>query len=147
MDEHQDRPEDQPDVARHAGEGVRIIGDDEASEALETGHAAGRRPDEEPRFGDAPAPPPPGDVQVRFPRPEWGDPAKLPRPPGAGAGRGPGAHAAPGPAGGGPGGADPRGDREAADVVEGSGAGEEGAAGAPRPEASPGDPAGRGGEA
>ena len=45
MDEHEDRSSDQPETPRpRVGEGVRIIGADEAAAALETGQAAGRRP-------------------------------------------------------------------------------------------------------
>ena len=45
MDEHEDRSTDQPETPRpRVGEGVRIIGADEAAAALETGQAAGRRP-------------------------------------------------------------------------------------------------------
>jgi len=84
MDEHdEDRSPDQPETPRpRAGEGVRIIGAEEAAAALETGQAAGRRPEDEPKFGDVPPSPPSGpDVQVRFPLPESVDPAHLPRPP------------------------------------------------------------------
>jgi hypothetical protein len=38
-------------------EGVRIIGAEEAQAAIETGQAAGKRPDDEPRFGDVPPSP------------------------------------------------------------------------------------------
>ena len=38
-------------------EGVRIIGAEEAQTAIETGQAAGKRPDDELRFGDVPPPP------------------------------------------------------------------------------------------
>ena len=39
-------------------EGVRIIGAEEAAEALERGDVAHRRGEDEPRFGDRPTPPP-----------------------------------------------------------------------------------------
>src|SRR5437016_704403 len=104
MDEHEDRSKDEPETARpRAGEGVRIIGAEEAAAALETGQAAGRRPEDEPKFGDVPPPPPSGpDVQVRFPLPESVDPADLPRSPVAGSAGGEGepgtaAPATPGP--------------------------------------------------
>src|SRR2546430_6152470 len=87
MDEHEeDRSPDQPETPRpRVGEGVRIIGAEEAAAALETGQAAGRRAEDEPKFGDVPAPPPSGgDVQVRFPLPESVDPADAPVPPVAG---------------------------------------------------------------
>src|SRR2546429_7837818 len=88
MDEHEeDRSPDQPETPRpRVGEGVRIIGAEEAAAALETGQAAGRRPEDEPKFGDVPPPPPSRpDVQVRFPLPESVDPADVPRPPPAAA--------------------------------------------------------------
>jgi phosphatidate cytidylyltransferase len=50
-------------------EGVRIIGAEEAAEALERGDVARRRPEDAPRFGDRP-PPPPADGPrpvLRFP--------------------------------------------------------------------------------
>lgn len=55
-------------VSRDTTEGVRIIGAEEAAEALERGDVAPRRAEGEPRFGDRPAPPP-ADVQpaIRFP--------------------------------------------------------------------------------
>ncbi|HMC43481.1 MAG TPA: hypothetical protein VKI20_10770, partial [Acidimicrobiales bacterium] len=70
MDEDQDTAKDHPETPRRTGEGVRIIGAEEAAAALETGQAAGRRPEDEPKYGDVPPPPPSGpDVQVRFPLP------------------------------------------------------------------------------
>ncbi|HEX5265488.1 MAG TPA: hypothetical protein VFW24_01835, partial [Acidimicrobiales bacterium] len=67
-------------------EGVRIIGADEAAAALDSGQAAGRRPEDAPRYGDVPVPPtaaasPPA---ARFPLPDAMDPAEVPRPPLAG---------------------------------------------------------------
>ena len=67
-------------------EGVRIIGADEAAAALDSGQAAGRRPEDAPRYGDVPEPPvvagpPPA---ARFPLPDAMDPTEVPRPPLAG---------------------------------------------------------------
>lgn len=42
---------------RPRGEGVRIIGAEEAAAALESGTASRRQPDDAPRYGDRPAPP------------------------------------------------------------------------------------------
>ena len=50
-DEHKTQP------PAPAGEGIRIIGAEEAASALETGAAEGRRPADAPRFGDVPPPP------------------------------------------------------------------------------------------
>jgi len=68
-------------------EGVRIIGADEAAAALDSGQAAGRRPEDEPRFGDLPEQPRPAGPPpaARFPLPEAMDPAEVRRPPVAGA--------------------------------------------------------------
>jgi phosphatidate cytidylyltransferase len=60
------RPED--DRPGDPTEGVRIIGAEEAAEALERGDVASRRGDDEPRFGDRPKPPPVGPKPaLRFP--------------------------------------------------------------------------------
>jgi phosphatidate cytidylyltransferase len=64
-----DRPDE--DTAGDKTEGVRIIGAEEAAEALERGDVAPRRADGEPRYGDRPAAPP-EDVPppaIRFPLP------------------------------------------------------------------------------
>jgi phosphatidate cytidylyltransferase len=63
-----DRPDDE--TPGEKTEGVRIIGADEAAEALERGDAVPRRGEGELRYGDRPAPPP-EDAQpaVRFPLP------------------------------------------------------------------------------
>ena len=61
-DEHKTQP------PAPAGEGIRIIGAEEAASALETGAAEGRRPADAPRFGDVP--PQPHSVRppaLRFP--------------------------------------------------------------------------------
>lgn len=67
---------------RRPGEGVRIIRADEAQAALDAGEAAGRRPDDELRFGDVPPAPSGPRPQHRFPLPDSIDPASaVPRPP------------------------------------------------------------------
>src|SRR5437764_8037058 len=78
-DEHEERPRPRPN------EGVRIIGADEAAAALEKGEAAGRRPEDAPRFGDVPPQPAGPRPAHRFPLPDSVDPASaVPRPPVAG---------------------------------------------------------------
>jgi phosphatidate cytidylyltransferase len=63
-------------------EGVRIIGAEEAQVAIETGQAAGKRPDDELRFGDVPPPPEGPRPQVSFPLAEDSDPSTaVPKPP------------------------------------------------------------------
>jgi phosphatidate cytidylyltransferase len=54
---------------RQTGEGIRIIGAEEAASALETGAAEGRRPADAPRFGAVPEPPRAGGrpPALRFP--------------------------------------------------------------------------------
>jgi phosphatidate cytidylyltransferase len=69
---------DRPDDDKTAGdktEGVRIIGAEEAAEALERGDVAPRRGEGELKYGDRPAPPP-EDARpaVRFPLPAAADP-------------------------------------------------------------------------
>jgi phosphatidate cytidylyltransferase len=67
---------------RRPAEGVRILRADEAQAALEAGEAAGRRPDDELRFGDVPPAPSGPRPQHRFPLPDSIDPASaVPRPP------------------------------------------------------------------
>ena len=63
--------------SRQAAEGVRIIRAEEAQEALEKGEAAGRRPDDELRFGDVPPAPPGPRPAHRFPLPDSMDPAEA----------------------------------------------------------------------
>jgi phosphatidate cytidylyltransferase len=76
VDERKDREQRQP------AEGVRIIGADEAQAAIDRGAAAGRRPDDELRFGDVPPAPAGPRPPHRFPLPESVDPAEaVPRPP------------------------------------------------------------------
>lgn len=73
-DDERDKPRTTP---RPAGEGVRIIGAEEAAAAIETGQVASRRPDDEPRFGDVPPAPEGPRPGVRFPLPESVDPADV----------------------------------------------------------------------
>jgi phosphatidate cytidylyltransferase len=58
---------------------VRIIGADEAAAAIEAGQAAGRRPDDAPRFGDVPAAPAGPRPPLRFPMP-GADPSSVAKP-------------------------------------------------------------------
>ena len=65
MAEHEDQISQPPGPA---GEGIRIIGAEEAASALETGAAEGRLPSEAPRFGDLPpAPRATRPPDLRFP--------------------------------------------------------------------------------
>ena len=74
-DPDDDRPKDPT-------EGVRIIDDDEAAEAIERGDVAPRRSDDEPRYGDRPAAPPAGPrPALRFPLDASADPSRVERPP------------------------------------------------------------------
>jgi phosphatidate cytidylyltransferase len=63
-------------------EGVRIIGAEEAAEALERGDVARRRPDDAPRFGDRPTPPPASGPRpvLRFPLGQAADPDPISEP-------------------------------------------------------------------
>jgi phosphatidate cytidylyltransferase len=81
MDEQRrPRPDDTPPA--DPGEGVRIIGADEAAEAMERGDVASRRPDDQLRFGDRPAAPPVGPrPSLRFPLDASADPTRIERPP------------------------------------------------------------------
>jgi phosphatidate cytidylyltransferase len=77
-----DDQEPAPPTTRTPAEGVRIIGAEEAATALETGHAAGRRPEDAPRYGDVPAQPEGPRPAHRFPLPDSVDPATaVQRPP------------------------------------------------------------------
>src|SRR5262249_11804874 len=60
---------------RRPAEGVRIIRADEAQAALDAGEAAGRRPDDQLRFGDVPPAPAGPRTPHRFPLPDSVDPA------------------------------------------------------------------------
>jgi phosphatidate cytidylyltransferase len=80
MAERNDRNERAPD--RRAAEGVRIIGAEEAQKALDAGQAAGRRAEDELRYGDVPPAPSGPRPPHRFPLPGSVDPAgAVPRPP------------------------------------------------------------------
>ena len=84
MDDDDDQDE-QPRNRSRSGEGVRIIGAEEAARALREGQAAGRRPEDAPRFGDVPKRPSGPPPAQRFPLPESVDPAEaVARPPVAG---------------------------------------------------------------
>ena len=79
MSERSDR-EDRSE--RRPAEGVRVIRAEEAQAALDAGQAAGRRPDDELRFGDVPPAPSGPRPEHRFPLPDSVDPASaVPRPP------------------------------------------------------------------
>ncbi|MDQ3569293.1 MAG: phosphatidate cytidylyltransferase [Actinomycetota bacterium] len=88
MDEYDDEMTDEQGPPsrdqRPKGEGVRIIGADEAARALEHGQVAGRRPSDAPRYGDVPRRPQGPRPAQRFPLPESVDPAEVRRPPLAG---------------------------------------------------------------
>lgn len=67
---------------RQPAEGVRIIGAEEAQAALEAGAAAGRKPEDQLRFGDVPPAPSGPRPAHRFPLPHSVDPANaVPLPP------------------------------------------------------------------
>jgi phosphatidate cytidylyltransferase len=79
VDEHD---EDERLSKRPPAEGVRIIRAEEAQAALDAGQAAGRRPDDQPRYGDVPPAPSGPRPPHRFPLPDSVDPASaVPRPP------------------------------------------------------------------
>jgi CDP-diglyceride synthetase len=88
-----DNPGTRP--GRQPAEGVRIIKAEEAQAALDAGEAAGRRPDDQLRFGDVPPVPQGPRPAHRFPLPDSVDPAEAvslpplaPRPPGSTRARG-----------------------------------------------------------
>lgn len=82
-----ERPPDQDDNEERRtvrpGEGVRIIGAEEAAEALERGDVAPRRGDDQPRYGDRPTSPAPDGPRpvLRFPLGSSSDPRDIERPP------------------------------------------------------------------
>ena len=79
-DQRRSQPDDKR--PREEAEGVRIIGPDEAAEAIERGDVAPRRADDEPRYGDRPTPPPTGPrPALRFPLDASADPTRIERPP------------------------------------------------------------------
>jgi CDP-diglyceride synthetase len=75
-DERHEKPQRDPT------EGVRIIGADEAAEALERGDVRRRLSEDEPRFGDRPPAPSPDGPRpaMRFPLGSSDDPASFERP-------------------------------------------------------------------
>jgi phosphatidate cytidylyltransferase len=79
MDERNDdeQPQQPP---RRPSEGVRIIGAEEAQAAIEAGHAAGRRPEDAPKYGDVPRQPEGPRPAIRFPLGGATDPSSVPRP-------------------------------------------------------------------
>ncbi len=80
MDDRSDRRND--DDARESTEGVRIIGAEEAAEAVERGEVASRLSEDEPRFGDRPTSAPQGArPALRFPLDADADPADIGKPP------------------------------------------------------------------
>jgi phosphatidate cytidylyltransferase len=81
MDEQRrSRPDDKQPA--DPAEGVRIIGPDEAAEAIERGDVAPRRSDDELRYGDRPPAPPAGPrPALRFPLDASADPTRIERPP------------------------------------------------------------------
>ena len=79
-DQRRSRPEDA--TPKDPAEGVRIIGADEAAEAMERGDIVSRRTDDELRFGDRPPSPPAGPKpSLRFPLDASDDPTRIERPP------------------------------------------------------------------
>ncbi len=80
MDDDRDEERDER-VSRAPGEGVRIIGAEEAQQALDSGEVVRRRPEDAPRFGDRPARPAGPRPEHRFPLPEDQEPEAIPRPP------------------------------------------------------------------
>jgi len=63
---------------RPHAEGVRIIGADEAAAAIESGHVAAKKPEDELRFGDVPPQPSGPRPSIRFP---GDDPSAVAKPP------------------------------------------------------------------
>jgi phosphatidate cytidylyltransferase len=62
-----DREDELTQPPRPAGEGIRIIGAEEAAAALDAGQAEGRKPSDAPRFGDVPPAPAGPRPAMRFP--------------------------------------------------------------------------------
>ncbi|CAN5709971.1 hypothetical protein BH24ACT3_BH24ACT3_02750 [soil metagenome] len=82
MDEHSGFKPPDEDRPPEQAEGVRIIGAEEAAEAMERGDVARRRGDDIPRYGDRPSPPPEGPrPALRFPLGASSDPTAIQRPP------------------------------------------------------------------
>ena len=86
MNERKNRGDRSPQ--RRPAEGVRIIRADEAQAALDAGEAAGRRPDDELRFGDVPPAPSGPRPPHRFPLPGLGGSRRSGAAPAAGVGTG-----------------------------------------------------------
>jgi hypothetical protein len=81
MDDQRGSQRDEPGP-KDPNEGVRIIGADEAAEAMERDDVAPRRTDDELRFGDRPPAPPAGPrPALRFPLDASADPTRIERPP------------------------------------------------------------------
>jgi phosphatidate cytidylyltransferase len=80
VDERKDDEQSKQQPPRRPSEGVRIIGAEEAQAAIEAGHAAGRKPEDEPKYGDVPRPPEGPRPAIRFPLGGETDPSTLPRP-------------------------------------------------------------------
>lgn len=78
MDERKDDEQQQP--PRRPTEGVRIIGAEEAQAAIDSGHAAGRKPEDAPKYGDVPRQPAGPRPAIRFPLGGSTDPSSVPRP-------------------------------------------------------------------
>ena len=75
-------PDDEGRQSADPTEGVRIIGPEEAAEAIERGDVAARRGGRVPRFGDRPQPPPAGPrPALRFPLDASSDATRIERPP------------------------------------------------------------------
>lgn len=83
MDDQRRPRRDEQDEQPESAEGVRIIGPDEAAEAMERGDVTPRRNDDELRFGDRPPAPPEGGPRpsLRFPLDASADPSRIERPP------------------------------------------------------------------
>src|SRR5579864_3204730 len=62
-----DREDELTQPPRPVGEGIRIIGAEEAAAALDAGQAEGRKPSDAPRFGDVPPAPSGPRPAMRFP--------------------------------------------------------------------------------
>ncbi|MCB0986481.1 MAG: phosphatidate cytidylyltransferase [Microthrixaceae bacterium] len=78
----QHRPHADDNLPTEPGEGVRIIGADEAADYVERGDVVERRGDDQKRFGDRPAAPPVGPrPALRFPLDANSDLTRIERPP------------------------------------------------------------------
>jgi phosphatidate cytidylyltransferase len=78
-----DREDELTQPPRPVGEGIRIIGAEEAAAALDAGQAEGRKPSDAPRFGDVPPAPSGPRPAMRFPL-EPGEADELSSPVGVG---------------------------------------------------------------